>query len=292
MDVNKPDDMLFNGYEDSVEDEKANQEAYERSIKFKNQSEEERLKKLSFLTEQQKEEPQEEFLIKPRIGPSCSPKFQIETNLFTSVDKSTTPDKSKSILGILNPIKFLILDEDYVHKPIEFTKEDEMTDLQIPMVEEESLSLIDNNGEINWNEPLDSNLQEDMNEEVNPNIDNNHTKLNGEQHGLSEGHKKRDLKELRKVEENKLEVGDAQQDIEVSDQTIEVNENATIFLLKNNNGLDRLQNSDSEPIANENKRIKTQEEDIFVSNELDSKNEAQEQPIIIEGKNKKSYVFR
>jgi hypothetical protein len=149
MDVNKPDDMLFNGYEDSVEDEKANQEAYERSIKFKNQSEEERLKKLSLLTEQQKEEPQEEFLIKPRIGPSCSPKFQIETNLFTSVDKSTTPDKSKSILGILNPIKFLILDEDYVHKPIEFTKEDEMTDLQIPMVEEESLSLIDNNGEIN-----------------------------------------------------------------------------------------------------------------------------------------------
>lgn len=150
MDVNKPDDMLFNGYEDSVEDEKANQEAYERSIKFKNQSEEDRLKKISFLTEQQKEEPQEEFLIKPRIGPSCSPKFQIETNLFTSVDKSAislSPDKSKNILGILNPIKFLILDEDYVHQPIEFTKGEEMTELQIPMVEEESLSLIENNGQ-------------------------------------------------------------------------------------------------------------------------------------------------
>jgi hypothetical protein len=244
MDVKKPDDMLFNGYEDSVEDEKANQEAYERSIKFSEQSEEERLKKLSFLTEQLIEEPQEEFLIKPRIGPPTSPKIEIETNLFSSVDKvgnSFEPDnKSKSILGIFNMVNNPTLDEDFVHKPIEFTKREHLPELEVPMAEDDSPSIIENDDEINLNEPMDSNFQNEIDVEINPNIDQNESKSNAEQH--DQLHKKRDIKELQKLEEEKLENG--QPDIIASDPISDISEvfkeNITEHIVNNGNNIDYL----------------------------------------------------
>jgi hypothetical protein len=244
MDVKKPDDMLFNGYEDSVEDEKANQEAYERSIKFSEQSEEERLKKLSFLTEQLIEEPQEEFLIKPRIGPPTSPKIEIETNLFTSVDKVAnsfeTDNKSKSILGILNMVTHQTLDEDFVQKPIEFTKGEHLTELEVPMAEDDSPSIIENDDEINLNEPMDSNFQNEIDDEINPNIDQDESKSNGDQHDHL--HKKRDIKELQKSEEEKLENG--QHDIIASDPISDINEvskeNITEHIANNGNNIDYL----------------------------------------------------
>lgn len=130
-----------------------------------------------------------------------------------------------------------------------------------------------------------------MNDESNPNIDHDQSTTNNGQHGLSAGQKKRDLKEIRKSEENKLEVGDEQQDIVESHPTIENKSVTNKTSNENGNGVDEIQKVDTEPITNDHKRVKTHEEDIFVSNESDPKNETQEQPIITEGKNCKSYVL-
>lgn len=83
------DDLMFNGYEDSIEDEKANDEAYKRSINFGDEAKEDRFKKLAFLTSRSQEEPEDEYLLKPRIQPNQPPKIEIETNSFRSLNKDS-----------------------------------------------------------------------------------------------------------------------------------------------------------------------------------------------------------
>ena len=88
------DDMMFNNYEESPEDEKANQEAFRRSQNLTQESKESRLKKLSFLSNRTQEEPEEEFsLVKPAISPQTSPKIVIDDKFLTTVKQKENNEK-------------------------------------------------------------------------------------------------------------------------------------------------------------------------------------------------------
>lgn len=107
---------MFNGYEDSEENEKANQEAYERSLHFTDEAKEDRLKKLGFLSNRSNAENEEpDFLIKPRIEANSSPKIEIENQFFQSLDRNKNEGN--------------IIDS-YQHEPIEFVKADNSQDNQ------------------------------------------------------------------------------------------------------------------------------------------------------------------
>lgn len=117
--------MIFNQYEDSIEDEKANQEAFERSIQFSDETKDERFKKLSFLNSRPPEDQDEEFtLVKPPIDAHKSPKIEIENSFLNAIQKAkpgSSPNQHKrSIIG--NSKLLALIDEDYQHKPIEFEK--------------------------------------------------------------------------------------------------------------------------------------------------------------------------
>ena len=132
--MKKTEDNIFNGYEDSVADEKANQDAYENHIGFGDDEEikEENYKKFSFLAQNTPIEPEvEEFLIKPRITPNNPPKIVIDSSSFSNIkpaEKTSQEEKgnekTKSVIGTLNILKeaskYVFIDENYVHKPIEF----------------------------------------------------------------------------------------------------------------------------------------------------------------------------
>ena len=125
MEPKKQEDMIFNQYEDSIEDEKANQEAFERSIQFSDENKDERFKKLSFLNSRSSEDPEEEFtLVKPPIDVHKSPKIEIENSFLNAIQKGksgSSPKQHKR--GIIGSADLLtLIDEDYQHKPIEFEK--------------------------------------------------------------------------------------------------------------------------------------------------------------------------
>lgn len=108
MEIKKPDDLMFNGYEDSVEDEKANQEAFERALHFSDETKEDRLRKISFLNSRTQDDPEEEFsLVKAPVKLIQSPKIEIDSH-FMQLDKpneeispihKVDEEGDKSILG-------------------------------------------------------------------------------------------------------------------------------------------------------------------------------------------------
>jgi hypothetical protein len=126
---------MFNQFEDSVEDEKANQEAFERAMHFSEENKENRFKKLSFLNNKAPEEPEDEFsLVKPTVDLNHSPKIEIDDNFMkdvnndkddSGIDIQKLHNGSRSILGKshFHPLNNQdYIDEEYDHKPIEFTK--------------------------------------------------------------------------------------------------------------------------------------------------------------------------
>lgn len=121
--MKKPDDLMFNGYEDSVEDEKANQEAFERSLNFSDESKENRFKKLSFLTNRTVDEAEDEFpLVRPVVNNNNEPpKIEIEGQFLKNSPSSEEGKGSenkegsleKSVIGkylIFISIFYIILD--------------------------------------------------------------------------------------------------------------------------------------------------------------------------------------
>lgn len=152
------EDIFLNQYEDSVEDEKANQEAFERSLHFSDDSKEDRFKKLSFLNNRPAEDPDDEFsLVKPAIEINKSPKIEIDKNFMNNIDRSKAnsdiltkddPIQGKSLLGkdsSLSISDLFCLDEQYQHKPIEFEKATEQNDVQPDFSVQEQL--LDNKDE-------------------------------------------------------------------------------------------------------------------------------------------------
>jgi len=119
------DDLMFNGYEDSVEDEKANQEAFVRSQNFTDESKENRFKKLSFLNNKTPEEQEDEFpLVKPAIAQQKSPKIVIDDQFLNAVKPDDIKHNEESLLENKS-----ILDNDtFDSRPIEFIKASESID--------------------------------------------------------------------------------------------------------------------------------------------------------------------
>ncbi|CAI2378296.1 unnamed protein product [Moneuplotes crassus] len=112
----KEGDNIFDGYEDSAADQKANQEAYMSSLSFREEEKEEQYKKFDFLSQNSSNEPEEDsLLIKPKVSPNNGSKIQIDSNIFKSISSPKSDGNSKGRTKS-------ILDENYVHQPIEFEK--------------------------------------------------------------------------------------------------------------------------------------------------------------------------
>ena len=121
------DDLMFNGYEDSVEDEKANQEAFERSQNFieSDQDREAKLKKLSFFKNRTTEEESDPYPLIRTAEPvqDSSPKIVIENQIFSSIK---TSEKSEDNPLYESGSKELIGADNFDSKPIEFTKAEDV----------------------------------------------------------------------------------------------------------------------------------------------------------------------
>ena len=107
-DVKKQDDLMFNGFDDSLEDEKANQEAFERSqLLCGKQREHEQ--KISFLNSLNSGLADDDYsLIKTNVNRSPNSKIVIDNSFMKAGGKSDgnhevrEETKHKSVLGKYN----------------------------------------------------------------------------------------------------------------------------------------------------------------------------------------------
>lgn len=121
---NDQEDLIFNSYEDSAEDEKANQEAFERAKVMDEENKESRLKKISFLTNRESDEQEMEvfptLLNKTVINNQNSPKIEIDSQFRTHIKPDENNDDEALIIN-----KSILENDAFDNKPIEFIKADD-----------------------------------------------------------------------------------------------------------------------------------------------------------------------
>lgn len=121
--ITKIEDNIMDGYEDSVDDQKANQAAYLNSLSFKDEEKQESYKKFDFLSQASNDQEEDDgLLIKPKVNGSASPVIQIDSNIFSGLNLKSPSSSKNGTKNILGNLFSHCIDEDYVHKPIEFEK--------------------------------------------------------------------------------------------------------------------------------------------------------------------------
>lgn len=226
--MKKQDELMFNGFDDSVEDEKANQEAFERSqLLWGKQREQER--SISFLNSLNSNMggDEEYSLVRQNVNRSPSNKIVIDNSFMKANSKSEADvdkneeAKHKSVLGKTQSKSCLnsSLDEQFTYEPIEFTKDVSGIDLLV------SKYYDGNKQDVVFPSNSQTFSQESIDESIND--DNSQTKQI----------KKRDEKSTRKEEEEK----EANQQENSSDNDKEPNvQDVDIANSQDNNGTSSL----------------------------------------------------
>ena len=250
-DIKKQDELMFNGFDDSVEDEKANQEAFERSqlLCGKQREQEQKISFLNSLNSNMGAD-EEYSLVRQNVNRSPSSKIVIDHSFMKANGKSeldidkNEEAKNKSVLGkyiikILS--KQTTIDEHFVYEPIEFTKGVsgfDLLDTKIYVADKQDAAF-----------PLNSHSlsQDSIDESIN------------EENSDTKPLKKRDEKQLRKDAEEKeanQQESSSDNDKEPNAQDFEIanaQENNGNFIIKSN--------SSKSDYIEQHKRFKAEEEE-------------------------------